>query len=235
MPINFNPNFDVNATQQEYAEDKRARIYDVLDMETAGQLAMKLHGDLKYSNAYVENGEFKSSTPEQLSALSPAEQATFKQNLFANASKGVGFFYGRHVLGLNPSDDGIVQQSMQWLNSPKTLDTIKQISGFGDIVAASAQATRYYPGHFLTRHNDLHDSEQRRVAYVLNLTPDWHPDWGGLLQFYQNNGTPRDTWEPLFNTMAIFDVNHVHSVTYVAPYAIKPRLSITGWFRATPL
>lgn len=235
MPINFNPNFDVNATQQEYSKDKRARIFDVLDMETAGQLAMKLHGDLKYSNAYVENGEFKSSTPEQLSALSQAEQDAFTKNLFANASKGVGFFYGRHVLGLNPSDEGIIQQSMQWLNSPQTINAIKQISGFDDIVAASAQATRYYPGHFLTRHNDLHASEQRRVAYVLNLTPDWHPDWGGLLQFYQNDGTPRDAWAPLFNSMALFDVKHVHSVTYVAPYAIKPRLSITGWFRATPL
>jgi SM-20-related protein len=33
--------------------------------------------------------------------------------------------------------------------------------------------------------------------------------------------------------MAIFDVRHIHSVTYVAPLAAKPRLSITGWFRAS--
>ena len=235
MPINFNPSVNVKATQQEYAKDKRTRIFDVLDMEIAGELAMKLHGELNYSNAYVQNGEFKSSTPEQLSALSKTEQESFTKNLFAEASKGVGFFYGRHELGSNPSDNGIIQQCFQWLNSPKTIDAIKQISGIKDIVAASAQATRYYPGHFLTRHNDINASEQRRVAYVLNLTPDWHPDWGGLLQFYKNDGTPRDAWSPLFNTLALFDVSHVHAVTYVAPYAIKPRLSITGWFRAKPL
>jgi len=235
MPINFNPNFDINVTQHDYAVDKRVRALDVLDIKTAGELAMKLQGDLSYSNAYVQNGEFKSSTPEQLSALSKEEQETFTRDLFAEASKGVGFFYGRHVLGLNPSDNGIIQQCVQWLNSSETLNTIKQITGENDIVAASAQATRYYPGHFLTRHNDLHETEQRRVAYVLNLTPDWHPDWGGLLQFYKQDGTPRDAWSPLFNSLVLFDVNHVHAVTYVAPYAFKPRLSITGWFRATPI
>jgi len=169
MPINLNPNFDINVTQHDYAVDKRVRALNVLDIKTAGELAIKLQGDICYSNAYVQNGEFKSSTPEQLSALSKEEQETFT---------------GRHVLGLNPSDSGIIQQCVQWLNSTETLNTIKQITGENDIVAASAQATRYYPGHFLTLHNDLHETEQRRVAYVLNLTPDWHPDWGGLLQFY---------------------------------------------------
>ncbi len=235
MPINFNPNFDLEKTQHEYAVDKRTRIFDVLEMEDAGKLAFSLHDDLSYTNAYVRNGEFKTSTSDELAALSQAEQQAFTKDLFEQASKGVGFYYGRNALQIDLSENGIIQQAIQWLNSPTTLDAIKKISGFDDIVAASAQATRYYPGHFLTRHNDVHESEQRRVAYVLNLTPDWHPDWGGLLQFYQQDGTPRDAWAPLFNTMALFDVNHVHSVTYVAPYAKKPRLSITGWFRATPL
>lgn len=235
MPINFNPNFDLEKTQHEYAVDKRTRIFDVLEMEDAGKLAFSLHDDLSYTNAYVRNGEFKTSTSDELAALSHAEQQAFTKDLFEQASKGVGFYYGRNALQIDLSENGIIQQAIQWLNSPTTLDAIKKISGFDDIVAASAQATRYYPGHFLTRHNDVHESEQRRVAYVLNLTPDWHPDWGGLLQFYQQDGTPLDAWAPLFNTMALFDVNHVHSVTYVAPYAKKPRLSITGWFRATPL
>ena len=34
------------------------------------------------------------------------------------------------------------------------------------------------------------------------------------------------------NPMTIFDVKHIHSVTYVAPLATKPRLAITGWFMA---
>jgi Rps23 Pro-64 3,4-dihydroxylase Tpa1-like proline 4-hydroxylase len=56
-----------------------------------------------------------------------------------------------------------------------------------------------------------------------------------LLQFYQDDGTPRDALTPSFNAMTLFDVKHVHAVTYVAPFASKPRLAISGWFRASPL
>ena len=55
-----------------------------------------------------------------------------------------------------------------------------------------------------------------------------------LLQFFEDNGTPRDAWVPGWNVLSLFDVRHVHSVTYVAPFAGAPRLSITGWFRAGP-
>ncbi|MFT4939017.1 MAG: SM-20-related protein [Paraglaciecola sp.] len=88
------------------------------------------------------------------------------------------------------------------------------------------------PGHYLTRHNDVNPKKQRRVAYVLSLSKHWHPDWGGLLQFYQPDGTPKDAWAPQFNSMALFDVNHVHGVSYVAPFATQAKYSITGWFRA---
>ncbi len=40
---------------------------------------------------------------------------------------------------------------------------------------------------------------------------------------------------PAFNTMALFDIRHVHSVTYVTPFAKQPRLSLTGWFRTKEL
>ena len=57
----------------------------------------------------------------------------------------------------------------------------------------------------------------------------------GLLLFYEQNGTPRDAWAPGFNTVSMFDIRHIHAVTYVAPYALEPRLSLTGWFRGKPL
>jgi Rps23 Pro-64 3,4-dihydroxylase Tpa1-like proline 4-hydroxylase len=53
-----------------------------------------------------------------------------------------------------------------------------------------------------------------------------------LLQFFEDDGTPRDAWAPQFNSMSLFDVRHVHSVTFIAPFALEPRLSLTGWFRA---
>ncbi|TRY30622.1 2OG-Fe(II) oxygenase family protein [Aliiglaciecola sp. M165] len=235
MTIEFNSSVDIDAATAEYAVDKRARIFNVLDLETAGDLTMYIHGNVPFEAAYVLNGEFKSSGLDELRAMPKAQLDGIMQQIHADAGKGVGFYYGRHKVDPKPIADNKVQEAFEFLNAPATLDAIKKISGFDDIVAASAQVTRYHPGNFLTRHNDINANEERRVAYVLNLTPDWHPDWGGLLQFYQADGTPRDAWAPMFNSLALFDVNHVHAVTYVAPYATKPRFSITGWFRAKPL
>jgi Rps23 Pro-64 3,4-dihydroxylase Tpa1-like proline 4-hydroxylase len=69
----------------------------------------------------------------------------------------------------------------------------------------------------------------------MNFSPQWHPDWGGMLQFFQDDGTPRDAWAPQFNSLVLFDVAHVHSVTFVAPFAKTPRFAVTGWFRTKPL
>ena len=66
----------------------------------------------------------------------------------------------------------------------------------------------------------------------MSFTKDWHPDWGGLLHFFEDNGSPRDFWVPMFNSLTLFDVRHVHSVSYVTPFAKGQRLSLTGWFCA---
>jgi len=121
-----------------------------------------------------------------------------------------------------------------FMNSQEVLQLISEITGRTDLLSAESQFTRFTPGQFLTRHRDVAPEQERRLAYVLSLTKNWHPDWGGLLQFYQDDGTPRESWSPVFNSLTLFDIRHVHAVTYVAPYAGQPRLSLTGWFRAIP-
>ncbi|WP_338456665.1 2OG-Fe(II) oxygenase family protein [uncultured Alteromonas sp.] len=37
---------------------------------------------------------------------------------------------------------------------------------------------------------------------------------------------------PEFNTLSLFDVKHIHSVTYVTPFAKQPRYALTGWIKA---
>jgi Rps23 Pro-64 3,4-dihydroxylase Tpa1-like proline 4-hydroxylase len=72
----------------------------------------------------------------------------------------------------------------------------------------------------------------RRAAYVLNLTPEWRPDWGGLLQFYDAMGNVSRAFTPGFNVLNIFRVPQPHSVSWVTPLAAAPRYAVTGWLRA---
>lgn len=126
-----------------------------------------------------------------------------------------------------------LQALYDWLNSEAFLAFAREISGFEDLVYVDAQATRFLPGHYLNQHDDAKDGAGRRLAYVLNLTSQWRPDWGGLLAFVDKDGHVAEAYAPAFNALNLFRVPQPHMVTAVAPFAGGPRLSITGWIRST--
>src|SRR5690606_24819670 len=101
-----------------------------------------------------------------------------------------------------------------------------------DIAFADSQATRFSAGHFLTTHDDDVAGKQRRAAYVLNLTPHWRTDWGGVLQFIDADGHVTAGLAPKFNALNLFRVPQQHAVSFVTPSAPSSRYSITGWLRA---
>jgi Rps23 Pro-64 3,4-dihydroxylase Tpa1-like proline 4-hydroxylase len=229
--ITINNSLDQKHLKKQYVVDDRVRIENIFSPSSATKTHHSLNTSSAFDYAYIKDGRPALSSPADLTALSAQQQHNVRKSILELGSQGVGYLYGRHPIDAH-SDDILIAVK-KWLNDKKTLELVKYLTGKTDIKLASAQATRFSHGHFLTRHQDVHELEQRRLAYVLNFSENWHPDWGGLLQFYEKNGTPRDAWSPLFNSMAIFDVRHIHSVTYVAPLAAKPRLSITGWFRAS--
>jgi SM-20-related protein len=237
LTVRLNPHFDPAVVKRQYQLDKRIRVYPFLLPDDANTLLESLARDTRYASAFNIDGVNAVLTDEEMRQLSPADVQSLQQKIYENASEGSGFLYGRNNI-TGPNRDAGPEPLTAFanlLNSEDILSAIRDISGHQDIQAASAQATRYLSGNFLTRHNDFHPEEGRRVAYVMSFSPEWHPDWGGLLQFYQQDGTPRDAWSPQFNTLTLFDVAHVHAVTFVTPFAKIPRFSITGWFRTKAL
>jgi Rps23 Pro-64 3,4-dihydroxylase Tpa1-like proline 4-hydroxylase len=67
---------------------------------------------------------------------------------------------------------------------------------------------------------------------VYGLTHDWQAEWGGLLLFHDAGGDIERGYTPRFNSLNIFSVPQLHSVSYVSRVAPEPRLSVTGWLRA---
>ncbi|HMP61565.1 MAG TPA: 2OG-Fe(II) oxygenase family protein [Phenylobacterium sp.] len=117
------------------------------------------------------------------------------------------------------------------VNSPAFLGLIGDLTGETRAAYCDAQATRYRPGDFLNTHDDEAEGKHRLFAYVLNFTPRWRIDWGGLLAFHGPDGHVAEAYVPTFNALNIFRVPQPHSVTQVASFAGGPRLSVTGWIR----
>ena len=114
---------------------------------------------------------------------------------------------------------------------PNFLSFIREVTGISTIAKGDAQATLYAPGHFLGQHIDSHVADGWVVAYVMNFTKDWRPDWGGYLNFFDDDGDIIAGYRPRFNALNMFKVPRAHAVSYVPPFAPVGRFAITGWFR----
>ena len=126
----------------------------------------------------------------------------------------------------------LVEQVYDAFNSPTGLQWLRAVTGDPRVAYVDAQATRFLAGHFLTQHDDGVAGKDRLFAYVLNLTPVWRADWGGLLLFTDVDGHVAEGYTPAFNALNLLRVPQKHLVSEVASYAPVPRLSITGWIRA---
>ena len=226
----LNPALDVKQLAKDFAVDRRLRIDGILRADKAEDFARTVEGDVAWKTFFNVGGKNFAVTPQELLSIDPEEQQKLQADMINHARQGEGFIYqGCHL----PRDDGsVLADILAEINSDAVLNFIRELTNDNEITHADGQCTQYLPGHFLTRHQDILESEQRRYAYVINLSRQWHPDWGGLLQFFEPDGTPRDSWSPGFNVLSIFATPHIHSVTYVTPFAGNPRNAITGWFRS---
>jgi SM-20-related protein len=236
----LNPNLNKAAIAEEFARDGRVRIKNLLDEDIAERIRDICLNNVPYE--YLTNVNDKSVviTPDEMKNMDRQQLGEIQQHIMDAAANGVGFFYCGYKMNRAKADTGdekidFLNSVFEYLNSEEMLSFVAEVSGCDDLQSTDGQFTRYSAGQFLTRHRDDVTAEKRRLAYVISFSRDWHPDWGGLLQFFEDDGTPRDAWAPIFNSMALFDVRHVHSVTFVAPFHAQPRLSLTGWFRAKPL
>lgn len=229
MTFNINPNLDLEKITQDYAIDSRVRINDVLPQDQAELLSQCLATLTGYRHAFVLDGKYGEASDNDLRAMQAQDRNQFITDIMTQAAKGVGFWYERHQV--TSDDEGMLGQLFNWLNSEELHQTIAKITGVPRYQSAIAQATRYKRGDFLTRHQDIVTKEKRKTAFVINLPPRWHPDWGGLLQFYERDGSPRDAWNPDFNSLSLFDVSHIHSVTSISSFAPEARLAVSGWFQ----
>lgn len=233
----INKDLNVKSLRQRFIKDDRVRIDNFLQPAAVEALSREIE-KAPFELVYVIDGKMQTTSKARMDGMSVEQKKEINEAIRYQATHGVGFLYGSCHLGAGrPKEIGSEMARLfdEHITAPETLELIQGVTGDKAINGVTGHYTRYMPGHFLTRHRDQVAEENRRFAYVLGFSPEWHPDWGGLLQFYEEDGTPRDAWAPKFNSLTIFDVRHIHAVTYVTPFARSPRLSLTGWFMANPI
>ncbi len=226
----FNPDIDWSAAQARFQQTGRVQLRNLFTPEVAQALARAVEA-IDWSLTYRDTRGDRRLGPDQLRALDAEQRQHLVRGIEHVARHEFQFAFLTESLAdaVREGRTDLLARFMRWMGGEAFMGRMRELSGEMGVSALYAQATLYAPGHFLLAHDDHVDNEQRRLAYVLNLTPRWRPDWGGLLHFSDAEGNVTETFFPHFNSMALFRVPQTHFVSYVAPFAQGERSAITGW------
>lgn len=232
----LNPALDVEHLAAVFERDNAIQICDFLNFDHARALHQELSGSPEWRRV-INGGDKVFEIPVANYAALPSEDIrTLDATIMASAAHGFQFRYETIRVpdeeAARLSSGRLLDAFAEALGSAPILDFLRVVGGDSDIVFADAQATRFAPGDFLTSHDDNVTGKNRRFAYVLSLSEDWRAEWGGLLHFTdETDTTVSRSIVPRFNALSLFRIPRRHHVGCVAPYAAKPRISVTGWLR----
>ncbi|MBN9467000.1 2OG-Fe(II) oxygenase family protein [Brevundimonas sp.] len=221
------------AIRKRLARTGRAQVDGVLDPADAqGLYEAATAADF---NVVTRRGTGHVDLPAAwLASLTPDQKQALGQAVQTSAQSDFQYLYDNHpIYDLVQAGQAapVWRDLLAYLNGAAFLDLMRDLTGEARIALADAQLTRYRAGHFLTEHDDHAEGKNRFYAYVLNLTPVWRIEWGGLLAFHGEDGNVAEAFTPRFNTLNLLKVPSPHSVTQVALSAAADRISVTGWLR----
>lgn len=237
--IEIDPGLKPSSMGAAFKQFGRIHIPGFLKPASAETLHRALASERQWVCSTMGGGQAIDVPVEQLEAFPPDQAIRFIQLAHAEARDGFHYMFDN----VRISDLAELKQPLSaelanvygFLNSPPFLDFVRILTGDARPNYVDAQATRYDRGHYLTQHDDSNEGKGRLYAFVLNLTPRWRTDWGGLLNFIDADGHVAEAYSPAWNALNLFRVPQAHAVSSVAPFAGAPRLSITGWVRQIDL
>jgi len=235
--IRINPALQAAELAMDFAGRARMQIRDFLIPDDAERVHEVLAKQTPWWLAYNVGDKVEQLPPELLHRLPQQQLNEILLGVNERAKKQYQFLY--HFYPMIPSyftpsaPKPPILEVLEFMNSPAALEFFRALTGRQDIQWADAQATLYRSGNFLKSHSDKEPHNNRRIAaYVLNLTKLWERDWGGYLQFYNDQHDIEQAYRPIFNALNIFAVPQDHSVGMVSSFSYGMRYSVTGWFRS---
>ena len=231
--LEINPKHDLTALNQALQQTGRLQVANFFTEDTAEYLFRLLVEHKHWYMAYNEGSNFYESSMEQLRALGPQKQQLFMNNIYKRARTQFQYvfyqYYITQAIELKEQPGNPMHQMHEFMNSVEVLDCMRKLTGKPEIQKADSYASMYLPGHFLTTHDDRHDTHDRVAAYVFSMTKTWDSNWGGHLAFFDDEGNISEAFTPSFNTLNLFLVPQLHSVQLIAPFASANRTSYLGW------
>lgn len=237
IAIRLNPEIDRLEVSRSLATSGRVHIKLAIDPASADQISQYLLKDALWNTIFNEHEEISHSLSKmQMSLLSTAQRNTLYSFLRKRARSTFTYIYQTSDLQYcneeSSHGQSVAKQIHEFFNGKEFLSFVREISGISTLSEAETQATQFKKNHFITRHTDVGaEYHGRRMAFVLSLTREWRAEWGGILEFLDENGNVTEGFTPSFNSLNLFYVPVLHHVSCVSHISQGKRISISGWLR----
>ena len=233
--IKLNPDHDAESLGATLRDRGWLQIRDFFTPETAEYLH-KMHVENQdWFLAYNDGDNYYESPVQQLQAMPPPQKQQFMNAIYQRARTQFQYvfyqYYITQAIEMNEQPGHPMHAVHEFVNSEEFLGMMRTLCGEDAVSKADSYASNYAPGHFLTTHDDRHDTHDRVAAYTFGMTRTWDKNWGGYLAFFDDDGNITDAVMPSFNTLNIFLVPQMHAVQLVSPFAGANRISYLGWLQ----
>lgn len=233
--IQLNPNLDIEKFSRIFQDVGRVHIPEVLTPESAQKLYEALKNDVPWQSNFNDGEKGYTLHQIQIDAMDDVQRHLLNTHINEKAKYDFQYIFNAYSLSdareQKLNQHLYINQYLDFVNSEEYLSFMRAVTGFKEASFSDSQCTQYRAGHFLSDHSDDVGGKNRLVAMVMNLTPNWRPDWGGILQFIDDDGHISQGITPSFNALNILKIPQKHSVSYVVPHAEGGRYAITGWLR----
>jgi len=235
VQIHLNPDLDPEKYARIFHDTGRVHIPDILTRESAERIFLALKEEVPWQTNFNDGEKGFTLHQVQIDAMDDVQRHLLNTHINDKAKYDFQYIYNAFSLS-DARAQGIhqnlyINHFLDFVNSEDYLDFMRAVTGFQEAAFSDSQCTLYRPGHFLTDHKDDVGGKNRLCAMVMNFTPKWRPDWGGILQFIDDDGHISHGITPCFNALNILKIPQKHSVSYVVPHADGGRYAITGWLR----
>ncbi len=235
MSFSLNKTLDLNPLAKAFKQSSRVQIRNLFNEDSAGRIYTALVAGTPWQVVYNEGTKVFQRSIQEMSTLTQRRHRELAESIYSRAIKSfqyLHFVYPNNTgAPLEEPDGHLLHDLLSFMNEEAFLENIRTISGIKGISKADGFATWFKRDHFLMQQADREAGDDARLAYELNFTKDWRPDYGGYLNFHDDDNDVLEAVMPRFNNMTLYKVGQPHAINYVSPFANGARVAISGFFR----
>lgn len=173
-------------------------------------------------------------TAERIRTMTERNRSRLSQEIYAVARAGHQYVYQRLPIDMAAETGGQEEHPAVVLhgvmNSAPIIDLARAVSGDSAISRVMCEGRYFHTNQFYMRQRGTDADAGNRLGYELMLTPNWLPDFGGYLQFHDDKDDITHALMARRNVLVLYDAARPVSVSAIAPFCDRVRLSVAGWF-----